>query len=88
MQEDLHVSGHGGQEDIKKLLDLVKPKYFIPVGGTIRFMRAYRDLIADTGADPSSVFELKPGESVEFSRGSARRGHRVKSKEILVDVSA
>ena len=85
MQEDLHVSGHGGQEDIKKLLDLVKPKYFIPVGGTIRFMRAYRDLIADTGADPSSVFELKPGESVEFSRGSARRGHRVKSKEILVD---
>ncbi|MFV1917198.1 MAG: ribonuclease J [Patescibacteria group bacterium] len=85
MQEDLHVSGHGSQEDIKKLLSLVKPKYFIPIGGTIRFMRAYRDLVVGTGADSDAIFELKPGESVELKNRVARRGKRVKSKEVLVD---
>lgn len=85
MQEDLHVSGHGSQEDIKKLFGLVKPKHFIPVGGTIRFMRAYRDLAISVGANPASIFELKPGEVVEFRAGAAKKQGRVKARNILVD---
>lgn len=73
LQEDLHVSGHGSQEDIKTLFGLVKAKYFIPIGGTIRHMRAYRDLAVTMGARPEQVFELMPGEIVEFKGGTAKK---------------
>src|ERR1035437_8067747 len=43
LHEGLHVSGHGGQEDIKELFKIVNPKYFIPTGGTIRYMKSYQD---------------------------------------------
>lgn len=85
MQEDLHVSGHGSKEDIKKLISLVNAKYLVPVGGTIRFMRAFRDLAVESGYKENFVFELKTGESIEIEHGSANRGKKVKSKEVLVD---
>ncbi|OGM26041.1 hypothetical protein A3D00_02495 [Candidatus Woesebacteria bacterium RIFCSPHIGHO2_02_FULL_38_9] len=85
IQEDLHVSGHGSREDIKMLFALVKPKFFIPIGGTIRHMRAYSLLATDMGTDRSSVFELKPGNVVEFSDGQARISGRIPVKDVLVD---
>jgi len=77
MQEDLHVSGHGSMKDIEMLFALVKPKYYIPIGGTVRHMRAY-GLIAD-------VLELTVGEIVEFANQNARRAGKVQVREILVD---
>jgi ribonuclease J len=85
MQEDLHVSGHGSQDDIKMLLALTKPKYYIPIGGTIRHMRAFSQLAQDMGAKPDSVLELLPGESVEFSQGYAKKGKKYEVKNVLVD---
>lgn len=85
MQEDLHVSGHGSQKDIEMLFALVKPKYYIPIGGTIRHMRAYGLLAQEMGAKESDVFELVPGEIVEFSAGTGHRAGKVPVKEILVD---
>lgn len=85
MQEDLHVSGHGSQEDIKLLFGLIKPKYFIPIGGTVRHMRAYGQIAQDMGNSAGSVFELLPGDNIEFSEGKARRGKRISVKEVLVD---
>jgi ribonuclease J len=85
MQEDLHVSGHGSQEDIKMLISVVKPKYLIPIGGTIRHMRAYTHLAEGIGYDARNVFELAGGESIEFDRTGARRGKKVEVKDILVD---
>jgi ribonuclease J len=75
--ENLYVSGHGSQDDILKLFDIVKPKYFIPIGGTIRFMHSYRKLAEGFGADPENIFELKPGESIEFTGGVARKGGKI-----------
>lgn len=85
MQEDLHVSGHGSIGDIEMLFGLVKPKYFIPIGGTIRHMRAYGLIAQRMGAAENDVLELTPGEIVEFSNMNARRVGRVPVKEILVD---
>lgn len=84
LNEGLHVSGHGGQEDIKMLFDIANPKYFIPTGGTVRFMHAYEKLVIETGRDKQNVFKLKPGESVIFENGKARRGEKVPVKEIMV----
>lgn len=85
IQENLHVSGHGSQKDIEMLTALVRPKYFLPIGGTVRHMRAYKQLVEEQGHDPGSVFELRGGETVEFSGGSARRGEKYKFREIMVD---
>jgi ribonuclease J len=85
IQEDLHVSGHGSQEDIKMLFGIVKPRYFIPIGGTVRHMRAYKDLAVSMGAKETDVFELVPGDIIEFSDGSARKAGRMPVREVLVD---
>ena len=84
LNEGLYVSGHGGQEDIKKLFEIVKPKYFIPIGGNIRFMHSYGKLVESTGVDSSKVFKLKAGESIIFDRGNAVRGETVKTRDVLV----
>lgn len=84
LKEGLHVSGHGGQEDIKMLFDICKPKYFIPTGGTIRHMHSYEKLVVSTGRKKEQVFKLKPGDSVEFNNGVATRGQKVKVKEVMV----
>ena len=85
MQEDLHVSGHGSQKDIEMLFALLKPKYFIPIGGTIRHMRAYSQMAQRMGAKKEEVFELMPGEIVEFSGKNARKAGKVPVKDVLVD---
>lgn len=83
--EGLHVSGHCYQDGITRLFEIVKPKYFIPTGGTIRFMHGYRKLAEKFGAPSENIFELKPGESVEFSNGVAKRGKKVEVGEVMVD---
>lgn len=85
MQEDLHVSGHGCQEDIKFLFGLVKPKYYIPIGGTVRHMRGYRDLAVSMGAKASDVIELPAGGVVEYKDNNARMGKPVPVHDVLVD---
>lgn len=84
IQENLHVSGHGSQEDIKMLFALLKPKYYLPIGGTIRHMRAYRDIAVGMGANPNEVFELMPGNMVEFKNGQGRISGRIKVKNKII----
>ncbi len=85
LQEDLHVSGHGSQEDIKTLFALLRPKYFIPIGGSTRYNRAYKKLAIGMGAKPSDVFELKSGDIVEFKDQGAKISGNLSTKEVLVD---
>ncbi len=84
LDEDLYISGHGSQEDIVQLFNLTRPKYFIPIGGAIRFMHAYRRLVVRNGSDGINVFILKPGDNVDFKNGVARQGVRISTKEVLV----
>ena len=84
-QEDLHVSGHGSQKEIEMLFALVRPRYFLPIGGTIRHMRGYKTLAGRMGFDTAKVFELVSGESVEFGDKGALRGKKIPVRDILVD---
>jgi ribonuclease J len=67
------------------LFALVKPKYFIPIGGTIRHMRAYGLIAQKMGAPEGNTLELLPGEIVEFSNQNAKRAGKIPVKEVLVD---
>lgn len=84
-QEDLHVSGHGSQKEIEMLLAVVKAKYLIPIGGTIRHMKAYTTLAEKMGWSSESVFELRDGESIEYTQNKGQRGARIQVKEVFVD---
>jgi len=85
LQENLHVSGHGMQGDIKMLMGLVKPKYFIPIGGTVRHMRAYRTLTEEMGAKANQTLELLGGDSAIFEGGHGKKGKRIKVRDVLID---
>lgn len=85
MQEDLHVSGHGSQKDIEMLFSLVKAKYLIPIGGTIRHMHSYSLIAQSMGYLAQNVFGLGAGEIVEFSQGNAGVSGKVHIKNVLVD---
>jgi len=85
IQEDLHVSGHGSQEDIKMLLGLVKPRWAIPIGGTIRHMKAYEDLVTKHGQiGKKRVLRLLPGMAAELSTQRAVRRQVYRPKSALL----
>ncbi len=85
LQEDLHVSGHGSMQDIKMLFALLKPKHFIPIGGTVRHMRAYKEIALSMGARDDLVFNPKPGDIISFTNGFGRTSGNVPVKSVLVD---
>lgn len=84
-QEDLHVSGHGSQKDIEMLLALVDPRYLLPVGGTVRHMRAFTMLAEKMGWEAHEVFELRAGGVVEFGQQEAKKGEVIPVRDVLVD---
>lgn len=86
--DDLHVSGHASQGDLKLLMGLTKPEYMIPIGGEFRHLHFYRDLAQTMGYKRDQVFILKDGQSVNLSgQGKPVVKHEVDLKDIFVDGS-
>ncbi|HSX48626.1 MAG TPA: ribonuclease J [Candidatus Saccharimonadales bacterium] len=85
LQEDLHVSGHGSMEDIKLLFGIMRPKYFVPIGGTIRHNREYAKIAESMGNDYKNVFQLKGGDILELSNRNAKVSGHLVMKSVLVD---
>ena len=83
--DNLHISGHGHKGDLETIASLIKPKYFIPIGGSVSHMRAYTNMVGEIGFKKESVFELLEGETVLFSEHGAKRGQRLEVKTVLVD---
>ncbi len=85
IQDNLHVSGHGAKGDLTLLVNIVNPKFFIPIGGNIKHMRAYSKMIKDIDRDDKNVLQLLDGQTVIFENGNARLGEKLKLKEVYVD---
>ena len=81
----MHVSGHGSQEELKLMLNLMKPKYFIPVHGEYRMLRQHANLAVSVGIDQDRIFVLDNGDTVEIQGGVARRGAKVQTGNIMID---
>src|SRR5215218_1328767 len=81
-----HVSGHASQEELKLMLGLTKPRYFIPVHGEFRMQVQHGRLAIETGVLPENVFIIENGTPIEiFADGSARRGMPVPAGYVYVD---
>ncbi|MCH5586282.1 ribonuclease J [Shimazuella sp. AN120528] len=81
----VHVSGHGSQEDLKLMLNLIRPKYFIPIHGEYRMLRAHAQLAESVGVKTDNIFICDNGDTVEFSGGKARYGPKISTGKILID---
>jgi ribonuclease J len=81
----VHVSGHGSQEELKLMLNLMKPKFFIPIHGEYRMLRHHGLLAESVGIDKENIFILDNGDTVEIQNGVARKAGKVQSGNILID---
>jgi ribonuclease J len=81
----VHVSGHGSQEELKLMLNIMKPKYFIPIHGEYRMLRQHATLAEAVGVAKEDIFVLDNGDTVEIQGGVARKGSKVQAGNILID---
>jgi len=83
----VHVSGHASQEEMKLLLHLVKPKYFIPIHGELRHLKQHAALAMDVGIPAGNIAVVENGQAVEFENGEMKLGERVPGGYVFVDGS-
>ncbi|KXT77991.1 ribonuclease J1 [Streptococcus sp. DD13] len=82
---NIHTSGHGGQQEQKLMLRLIKPKYFMPVHGEYRMQKIHAGLAVDTGVPKENIFILENGDVLGLTANSARRAGHFNAQDIYVD---
>jgi len=81
----MHVSGHGYQEDLKLMLTLMKPKYFIPIHGEYRMLHHHRLLAESVGVEKGHTFLLKNGDVVDLENGIASQTRSIPVDSTYID---
>ena len=82
----VHVSGHGSAEELKLMLNLIRPKYFVPIHGEYRQLYRHTVMAKELGAVSKEVFLLESGDVLEFDAQGARRANRIKVGRVCIDV--
>jgi ribonuclease J len=86
MNPPVHVSGHGSVEELRLILNLLRPRYFLPIHGEYRQMAKHAALASHLrGAGLEETFTLETGETLEIDRTGARRGEKVAVGRICID---
>jgi ribonuclease J len=83
----VHVSGHASQEEQKLLISLLRPRYFIPIHGELRMLKAHARLAYELGFPSERVFVVENGTPIEFVEGHARQLSRIPGGYVFVDGS-
>ena len=83
----VHVSGHASQEEMKLLIHLVKPKYFIPIHGELRHLKQHATIAQELGIAEENIVVIENGQVVEFENGDLSLGDRVPGGYVFVDGS-
>src|SRR5205807_4463115 len=81
----VHVSGHASQEELKLLINLVKPRYFIPIHGEYRQLRLHADLARSMHGAVGQVLLMESGDVLEFDELGARKIDRVPVGRVCID---
>src|ERR1035437_886536 len=80
----IHVSGHGSQEEQRMLINLVRPKFFIPVHGDYRYLRLHAKVAMETGAVEHAMV-IEEGDVLELTKDNARKTEKVTAGRVLID---
>ena len=81
----MHVSGHASQEELKLMLTMVKPKYFIPVHGEVRMLMKHAELAVQLGMPRENIFVAEIGNVIEFTRDGAKFAENVIAGRVFID---
>lgn len=81
----MHVSGHGYQEDLKLMLTLMKPTYFIPIHGEYRMLHHHRQLAEYVGVKVGNTFIMENGDVVDIEKGLARQTRKIEAGNTFID---
>ena len=84
---DIHTSGHAKQEELKLMLRLVKPEYFMPMHGEYRMLMSHKALAEDCGIPSDHVLICENGDTVELTNDGVRKGDKVEAGDVYVDGS-
>ncbi len=82
---DVHVSGHACQEELKMIMALTKPKYFIPVHGEYKHLKKHAELAMQMGIKPKNIFILEIGKVLEFAQDKPKCTDTVPAGKVFVD---
>jgi ribonuclease J len=81
----VHVSGHASQEEMKLMLHLVRPKFFIPIHGELRHLKQHANLARQVGIPDENIAVIENGQILEFQKHEMRLGERVPGSYVFVD---
>ena len=73
----VHVHGHGSQNDLQRMITLIKPKYFIPIHGETRHLVSHAKIAENNGVEPHNIFLIEDGYTVEITEAKASLGTKV-----------
>ncbi|MGM0601727.1 MAG: ribonuclease J [Bacillota bacterium] len=81
----VHVSGHASQEELKLMLNLVKPKFFVPTHGEFRHLYKHADLAEKNGIPKENIYIAEIGDKIKFTDSSVSKECSVQSGDVLID---
>lgn len=84
---DIHTSGHAKQEELRLMLRLIKPEYFLPVHGEYRMLKSHKSVAISCGIDENKIFIMKNGESLDFTKNDVKKGPTYQAGDVYVDGS-
>lgn len=85
ISDNMKASGHGTPIDLQWMINLLQPKYFIPIQGEYRMLVAHGDLAHQTGIPYRNIFILSNGDALEYSKNKMRQTGQVSAEDTLVD---
>jgi len=80
----IHVSGHGSQEELRMMINLVRPKFFVPIHGDYRHLKRHAELAAATGI-PEKILLLEDGDVLELDREGAEKVGKITTGRVCID---
>ena len=82
---NVHVTGHAQREELREMLDAVRPKFFIPVHGEYRQLLLHSELARAAGIAPENIAVVEDGQTIELDANSMTRGERIATGLVYVD---
>jgi ribonuclease J len=82
---DVHVSGHASQEEQKTLINMLQPRYFVPIHGELRHLRQHAKIARDLGIPEGNIAAVENGYTLDFRNGKMEVGERVPGGYVYVD---
>ncbi|MCR4306331.1 MAG: ribonuclease J, partial [Candidatus Daviesbacteria bacterium] len=85
ISSDLHVSGHAALEELRLMINLIKPKFMFPIGGTFRHMESFSKMAVELGYDKRQVLNAEDGDIIEIKNENIKLAGRVEIQNVYVD---